>query len=468
MRAGVVAGALVLSACAARGGVVSAPDASYTSALASVWESVAVTDSLPLVDHATIEGRIKALPQDLFTVREAGRSFEGRAIYHIKAGAGPMPVLLWSQMHGDEPTATSALFDIFRYLEEHRSEPIPSRILSKLTLHAVPMLNPDGAERFQRRNAQGIDINRDALHLVTPEGRLLKQLRDDLKPAVGFNLHNQSWRTGVGSPLRPASISLLSVAYDEARTVNAGRLLTKKLAATVRNAIEPLAGDRIGKYDDSFEVRAFGDNITLWGTPVLLIETGPWPEADPDPPLQRLNFIGIVAALDALATGRVHDADPARYDSLPMNDSGLAYQVIRGGRVIRGDGTAPFRADVSLNVQRRVRIANSRRVLRIVTSIDDVGDLRTTDAMFTLDVPGDWLLAPADAFFPAIASPKQIVELPEWTADKRAPSIVEPGSNGGVVVLRPLGGNRYCIEHVYYTIEVDVIRDLGPRKERVH
>jgi hypothetical protein len=31
------------------------------------------------------------------------------------------------------------------------------------------MLNPDGAQRFQRRNALGIDINRDARALVTPE-----------------------------------------------------------------------------------------------------------------------------------------------------------------------------------------------------------------------------------------------------------------------------------------------------------
>ena len=51
-------------------------------------------------------------------------------------------------------------------------------ILSSLTLHFVPMLNPDGAERFQRRNAQGIDINRDALRLQTPEGRALKAVRD--------------------------------------------------------------------------------------------------------------------------------------------------------------------------------------------------------------------------------------------------------------------------------------------------
>ena len=98
------------------------------------------------------------------------------------------------------------------------TSPAVERILSPLTLHVVPMLNPDGAERFQRRNAQSIDINRDALRLQTPEGQVLKALRDRLNPRVGFNLHNQSWRTSVGTPPKPASISLLSVAYDEART----------------------------------------------------------------------------------------------------------------------------------------------------------------------------------------------------------------------------------------------------------
>ena len=52
-------------------------------------------------------------------------------------------------------------------------------------------------------------------------------------------------------------------------------------------------------------MRAFGDNITKWGTRVVLIETGPWPAPNPDRALVRLNFVAIVSALDALATGRV-------------------------------------------------------------------------------------------------------------------------------------------------------------------
>ena len=253
-------------------------------ALAAWWDTGRVDlPAAPLVTHREVETRLNAMRDqtpDLFSLEEFGRSVEGRALYHVWFGRGPIHVLLWSQMHGDEPSATSALFDLFEYVRRHRAEPVVSRLLASLTIHVVPMLNPDGAERFQRRNAQGIDINRDALLLQTPEGRALKALRTRLWPQVGFNLHNQNWRTSVGRDPKPATISLLSVAYDEPRTENEGRRLTKRLCAVIRDALEPLVPGQLGRYDDEYKVRAFGDNVTLWGTPVLLIETGPVGGAD--------------------------------------------------------------------------------------------------------------------------------------------------------------------------------------------
>ena len=79
----------------------------------------------------------------------------------------------------------------------------------------------------------------------------------------------------------------------------------------IRDALEAFAPGQVARYDDEFEVRAFGDNITKWGTPVVLIETGPYRASDADQDLVRLNFVAILSALDALAT-RPRAARPTR------------------------------------------------------------------------------------------------------------------------------------------------------------
>jgi Zinc carboxypeptidase len=426
-----------------------AQDASVSSPqLARIWDTEHVSPPLPpLLDHAEVVKRLnevlKAAP-GLFSMEKIGESLEGRAINHVTIGTGRTGVLLWSQMHGDEATATAALFDVFEYIRRHREDPMVRRILSQLTLHVVPMLNPDGAERFQRRNAQSIDINRDALRLQTPEGRALKALRDRLNPALGFNLHNQSWRTSVGTPPKPASISLLSVAYDEPRSEDAGRKLTKRVCAVIRDALEPLASGQLGRYDDEFEVRAFGDNITLWGTPVVLIETGPWPSAEPDAPLVRLNFVAILSALDALATGRVEKADPKRYEELPMNDSKTLFVLITNATVINGAGAPPFTSDIGLIASRRIRIVDGRRDLQTIVTIDDMGDLRTLGAVRQIDATGRTVIPLLDDKL----TEGQIVDLPEWRTTGEAS--VGVGQPARFALLKPAAEpGKYQVELIF-------------------
>ncbi len=412
--------------------------------LAQAWDREHVSPALPaLLNHSEVTRRLDAVVSkspDLFSKERIGESVEGRTIFHVKLGTGEVHVLLWSQMHGDEPTATAALFDLFEYVRLHRDEPVVRRILSRLTLHVIPMLNPDGAERFQRRNAQGIDINRDALRLQTPEGRILKALRDRIQPKVGFNLHNQNWRTSVGEPPKPASISLLSVAFDKERTVSPGRELTKKLCAVIRDALEALAPGQIGRYDDAFEVRAFGDNITLWGTPVVLIETGAWAGEPPDPPLVRLNFVALVTALDALATGRVNYADPLRYESLPVNESRLFYILVRNATVISGTGIPPFTADIGITANRRVRSVRGRRELVLTTTLEDLGDLRTRGALREIDASG-MTLVPDTGYREGA-----IVDLPDWRVKSNKP--LRLGQPPRLALLRPASGGKYRVEMV--------------------
>jgi hypothetical protein len=455
---------LFAAACAAHRpvsvGVRTAPSTVHPpAALSALWDAEHVSPPLPpLVRHADIEAwlqQLRANTPDLFSLEEIGRSVEGRSINHVWFGRGSFHVLLWSQMHGDEPTATCALFDVFEFVRRHRDEPAVRQILDGLTVHVVPMLNPDGAERFQRRNAQGIDINRDALLLQTPEGRALKALRDRLNPPLGFNLHNQSWRTSAGKTGQPASISLLAVAFDPARSDNAGRIRAKKVCATIRDALEPLADGRIAKYDDEFEVRAFGDNITKWGTSVVLIETGGWPGGapsaaaalgtpgeNPDAALVRLNFVALVSSLEALATGNVEREDPRRYESLPMNDSTVFYRLIQHASIVAGTGVAAFIGDVGLVVNRGVQTVNGERQLRATTRIDDIGDLRVFGALETIEAKG---LTVAPLFDLAVKVGDE-VQLPDWTSWKG--NTISTGQPGDLVLLRPIAGGKFRVERV--------------------
>jgi hypothetical protein len=214
------------------------------------------------------------------------------------------------------------------------------------------------------------------------------------------------------------------------------------LCAVIRDALEPFASNQIGRYDDEFEVRAFGDNITLWGTPVVLIETGPWPSSEPDAALVRLNFVAIVSALDALATGSVERADPRRYETLPINDSKEMYVLVKNGTVINGAGAPPFIADVGIVANRRVRVVDGRRELQVATTIDDLGDLRTLGGLRTIDATGMTLVPLGRAQL----EPGQIVDLPEWRT--KSDAIIAVGQPARIVLLKPSGNGKFVVELV--------------------
>jgi hypothetical protein len=422
-------------------------------ALARVWDAEHVSAPLPpLLTHRDVVAQIARIKQetpDLFSEEVIGKSVEGRDLHHVWFGHGPTHILLWSQMHGDEPTATAALFDVFEYIKRHRQDEHVKRMLDALTIHVVPMLNPDGAERYQRRNAQEIDINRDALHLQTPEGRALKALRDRLNPVLGFNLHNQNWRTSVSTPPKPASISLLAVVHDAAKTDDERRILSKQVIAVIRDAIEPMIPGQIGKYDDDFEVRAFGDNIAKWGTAVVLIETGAAPGAEPDKTLVRVNFVAILTALDAVASGRVKSADPGRYESLPYNESKLLHTIVTNATIVQGTSVPPFTGDVGIagtRVVHREGGPTGERKLSLSARIDDVGDLRTYGALETIDGTG----LTVTPLFDDHARENGTIRLPNWV-EWKGPTI-QIGQPGNLLLLKPVPGNsgEYQVVRVIY------------------
>lgn len=315
--------------------------------------------------------------------RLVGESAEGRAIRHLTFGSGPVQVLLWSQMHGNESTASMTLADMIRLFDEHGDHPMVRRIAEGSTIHMLPMLNPDGAERFQRRNAQGIDLNRDARRLQTPEGKILKAVRDEVDPAFGFNLHDQSAAIRVGRSDRGVAIALLAPAFNEAREVDEKRHRAMQISSLLVDAMRPLVGDHMAKYDDTYNPRAFGDLMGAWGASTILIESGAW-RGDPQKQhLRKVNFVGIVAALDLIATGEYAQYTAEAYEALEFNGRRAPDLLIRGG-AIAIPGTPPLEADMLADYD--------RPLLGEGAFITDIGDMGTSTAQDTMDVSGLYLI----------------------------------------------------------------------------
>lgn len=309
---------------------------------ALAWDKEHISKIFPSdVRHADLKAYLDQLKKLSIKVDQVGVSNASREIFQIEWGKGPLKVFMWSQMHGDEPTATSALIDLFAYLQVNANKDWVKKIAETVTIRAVPMLNPDGAEIYQRRNLQQIDINRDAIDLKTPEARLLKQLRDDWMPAIGFNLHNQGALTTVGRSTNQAAISLLVVYGDEAKTPSFGHERNTRLAAAVAAALGNFIPGNIARYSDEWTPNAFGDNFSAWGTPTILIESGALHGKD-EMFLVKMNFVAFLTAFQALATGSERSQDMSRYLMLPENTSGGLVNFIfrRAGLAVISDQTA--------------------------------------------------------------------------------------------------------------------------------
>lgn len=317
--------------------------------------------------HKEIQGLIDQLPSS-FRVETLGHSVEGKSIRMVSVGDGPVHVLLWSQMHGNEPTATMAIMDIFRFLQANdQFNDFRKELESSLTLHFIPMLNPDGADRFIRRNALDIDLNRDALRLQSPEAQILKNIRDRIDPTWGFNLHDQNRYSTAGPEEYTASISFLAPAYNEAKDWNEGRTNAMQLIVAMHEVIDQYVENKIGRYSDTFEPRAFGDNIQKWGTNTILIETGGL-IGDPEKQfLRKVNFIALVSAFKSIIDGSYEKHTLREYNSIPFNRSYYHDLILRDLQVKKyrryytydlGIRKAEYNADMGEGFYERAYIAD--------------------------------------------------------------------------------------------------------------
>ncbi len=340
--------------------------------------------------HKAIIPLMEALPSP-FEVQKIGQSFEQRTIYQIKLGTGKIKILLWSQMHGDEPTATMALMDIFKFFQaggvpqkNDGFDELKAKILENCTLYFVPMLNPDGAERYQRRTATDIDMNRDALRFQTPEGQLLKQLQDEIKPDFSFNLHDKNIRYSAGASGNQATVSFLATSYDFEKSWNPTRTRAMQVICGMYETLQQFIPQNLGRWNDDHEPRAFGDNIAKWGSSLILIESGGYKDDIEKQFIRKLNFVAILVGLQTISEKSYRKHKLKTYEAIPNNDKYLFDLLIRNAEFVQ-DGKTIIK-DIGINLtEKNIKNATDFEYSSV---IEDIGDLSTFWGIKEIDAKG--------------------------------------------------------------------------------
>lgn len=259
-----------------------------------------------------------------------GYSVNKLPIYSVTYGTGKIKILLWSQMHGNESTTTKALFDCFNLFETGSG--FTDHLLSNCTICVIPILNPDGAERYTRLNANGVDINRDAQELSQPESKVLRALFMDFKPHYCFNLHGQRTIYSVDATNVSATLSFLAPSQDENCSLTPNRKDAMSVITALDSFLQTDVPNGISRYDDAFNLNCVGDTFQSFGVPTLLYEAGHYPNDYSREVVRRFMFLAIIKGLDCISKG-VKAENYDAYFNIPENKKMFYDIVIRNAKL---------------------------------------------------------------------------------------------------------------------------------------
>lgn len=317
------------------------------------------------------EGYLKLFTKVNNISNQVGESAQGRSILEYTWGKGSRGVIAWSQMHGNEATATYALHDLLLYIQENSGQEWVTELEKRIHFRFIPMVNPDGAEIWSRRTGMNIDPNRDAVALQSVEAKLLMERVKASGAEVAFNLHDQRNIFHLKDTDKSAVISFLAPSADVDRSVSPTRRKAMNWISHLQKVLKQHHPDGAGRYTDEFYPTAFGENVQKLNIPTVLIESGAWPN-DPNRLIARkLNFLLLLEAL--LTLSDPHELEhyaKSDYESIPLNDNKQWDILVKNVRIGSHSG-----AVVDLGLSFKYTPNSTSGALSHTAVIGDIGDL---------------------------------------------------------------------------------------------
>ena len=270
---------------------------------------------------------------DQFEVQEIGSSVQERTIRLISFGQGEIKVLAWSQMHGNEGTTTRAVFDLLNAIRLFSGQEVFSGLLKRCRFYFIPILNPDGAKAYTRVNANEVDLNRDMQALSQPESQVLMKQFHLIKPDYCLNLHDQRTIFTTGNKAQPATLSFLTPSMDKERSVDDSRRQSMSLVAGMAQDLSEELSQKIGRYDDGFNLNCAGDTFQNLSIPTVLFEAGHYPGDYAREETRKYVFKALLSCLYQIAVVQPELTGEEAYFDIPENQKLFNDIVIRNAKI---------------------------------------------------------------------------------------------------------------------------------------
>ena len=309
-----------------------------------------------------------------------GTSYLDKPIYQFSIGSGSIKVLAWSQMHGNESNATHAMLDL---LEIKKGNPsMFKEIFEKISLDFVFMLNPDGSEKWSRRNALDIDMNRDFIMESSKEFPILKNLVKKKKYDYALNLHEQRTIFSTDGE-NPATLSFLAPAENFEKEITNTRKKSMAVISAIYESVKVLIPKQIGRYNDEFYPNSTGDNFTKLGISTILFEGGHFPNDYLRKETRKYYTIALYNALEFIAKENGTTENWENYLEIPENIESH-YDVIYRNVKLNTD----FHCILDVAVQYKEEIKDGENEISFTPIVAEVGDIGKKKGWLEIDCTG--------------------------------------------------------------------------------
>lgn len=305
-----------------------------------------------------------------------GKSVQGKPIYQLKIGSGPIKILMWSQMHGNESTTTKALFDFINFLTYSENG---IQFQKQFSFCMLPMLNPDGAALYTRENANLVDLNRDAQHLSQPESKVLRNVFNEFQPDFCYNLHDQRTIYGTEGYNLPATVSFLAPSFNQACDINDVRTQAISVIVAMNRVLQNFIPKQVGRFDDSFNINCVGDTFQNLNVPTILIEAGHFPNDFEREMTRKYIFIAMIAGFQFLESKENNPNAVAEYLVIPENKV-FFYDIIYKNVSINYDNKKII---ANIAIQNKEELVNDTVLFEAY--IESIGDLKGYFGHFEFD-----------------------------------------------------------------------------------